>query len=247
MVIESLIKNTFALDLFNPLNVSFRSFFASEMALTKTPGIYANLPNNGHRIPIGAGLTGPGMRDVVDRARRYFDNAPADDQANQLIDDAFTPRKVIRQGERRWGNSFQAKIIANEWLTAIEELYLNGLTNQTDHFERCIMEFGWGNDMVERAAQHTRNTSTTYLFAVYHAITHRNNSQSLAQFTVFPIWERNTKLARTAEVLAHILGSSFWFSGGLNCSWAGGFSTPTASKHYRQRRFHQLLMNRFRV
>ena len=171
----------------------------------------------------GKCLSGRSLKDVLDSAELYFEDDPADHDQNSSIDAFFKGSEDIL--ERRWGKSERSKIIANEWISRVKEMYLKGLPDADldERFTRCLAECGWGADMSLRAASHASNTNTTYLFAVYNVLTRRMGFPAPLQLALFPIWTKKVELCRIAEVVGHILCSTYWFDGGLNASWAGGF------------------------
>ena len=168
-------------------------------------------------------MSGRHLRDVLDSAELYFKDDPADQDQNSKIDAFFDGSEDI--AERRWGKDETSKIIAKDWIIRVKEMYLQGLPDADldEPFTRCLAQCGWGNNITLRAEAHPTNVDTTDLFAPYNALTRKLGFDAPLRLTLFPIWKKQADLCRVAEIVGHILCSTFWFEGGLNASWAGSF------------------------
>ena len=202
-------------------------FVDQEMKLTTTPGIYLNIPNAGYAGE-GKGLSGHQLEEVLDSTTNYFEDYPACNVANSRIDTFFTSEDVVET--RRYIRSDRSVEIAREWITRVREMYLKRLPDADfdEPFTRCLVECGWGVSMTLRAASHSANANTTYLFGPYNALTRMAGFPEPLQLALFLIWTKDADLCRIAEIVGHILCSTFWFEGGLNSYWAGG-SSPAAA------------------
>ena len=171
----------------------------------------------------GESLSGRHLKDVLDSVERYFKDDPANQGANSKIDTFFDGGEETLG--RRWGKSERAQTVAKEWIARVKEMYLQGLQDADldERFTRCLAVCGWGVDMTLRAGYHPTNVDTTHLFAPYNALTRSLGFEEPLQLTLFPIWRKKAELCRTAEIVGHILCSTYWFEGGLNTDWAGEF------------------------
>lgn len=244
MIIESLIKCTLPYDYHDSLDADFKRFVRDEMQLTATPGIYANFPcYGGSSKQPGKCMTGKSMRNVLDKAEKYFLATPADAQEVTAMDDYFkAPAKFDDDGngsvddsgsvKQRWDNSDKARRLIQEWLSRMEAQYIIGLsqTDQDQHFVHCAVECGWGDDMQARAVPQKYNKKTTYLFAIYNVLTRMEGYGEPMQLVLFPTWKRDTMLFKIATITGHILCSTLWTEGGLNCAFPDNMSEPNASK-----------------
>ena len=163
------------------------------------------------------------MKSLLNSVELYFKNDPADNCENSEIDTFFTGEEEIL--DRRWGKSERSKIVAGEWIARVKEMYLQGLPDADldEPFTRCLAECGWGLNMFMRAGGHTTNDNTTDLFALYNVLTRKLGFPAPLKLTLFPIWTKKVDLCRVAEILGHILCSTYCFEGGLNLDWAGDF------------------------
>ena len=236
MIIESLIKNTLPYDYHSGTEVEFKTFVQEEMHWTSTPGIYLNLPNWG-KVKGGKCLNARQMDETTSSVKIYFEDHLSSRQANEDIDVYFSGSATV---ERRYGDT-RASEIAKEWISRIEKMYLNHSDDDDDQepFTHCAGECGWGGDMRNCASEHTNNKSTNYLFGVYNVVTRKHGYPEPMQLSLFSIWENNLELCRVAEIVGHILCSTYWLEGGLNPSWAGNFGESTACKSTRENvQFH---------
>lgn len=221
MILESLIKSTLPYDYYTGTDAELKTFVEEEMQLQSTPGIYLNLPNWG-KAKGGKCLSARQMGEAVSSMGIYFDNRAGFERANQEIDGYFTgANPVIRQ----FGGSPRSSQVVKQWLLRIEGMYVSHVDEEDidEPFTHCAAECGWHRDMRYRASAHTTNIETQYLFGVYNIITQKLGFPDPLQLTLFPIWEKNYNLCRIAEMVGHILCSTYWFEGGLNPYWAGEF------------------------
>ncbi|KAL8794921.1 MAG: hypothetical protein Q9195_002503 [Heterodermia aff. obscurata] len=233
-IIESLIKGTLSYDYYKGEDLELQAFVDEEMKLTHTPGIYINLPSFG-KSNEGKSLSGRQLGEVLDSVERYIENLPEDMVENSDTDNFFKKGEVT--SERRFAKTARSKIITEQWIARVREMYLEGLppTDLDKPFTRGLVECGWGVNMSIRAGAHPTNHNTTYLFALYNVFTRMRNFQSPLQLALFPIWTQKLELCKIAEIVGHILCSTHWFDGGLNASWAGGFSgIETSSFQYKE-------------
>ena len=183
------------------------------------------------------------MKDALNSIELYFKDDPLDHDENSKIDAFFTGDGEIL--ERRWGKGERSKIVVEEWIARVKEMYLEELpgVDLDEHFTRCLAECGWGLNMTLRATDHPINADTTYLFAPYNVLTRRLGFPTPLQLTLFPIWTKKVELCRIAEVVGRILCSTYWFEGGLNTDWAGGVGDIEAYKPYLHLPLRQLPCN----
>ena len=198
-------------------------FVDQEMKLTTTPGIYLNIPNAGYAGE-GKGLSGRQLEKVLDSTTNYFEDYPACNAANSRIDTFFTSEDVVET--RRYIPSDRSRDVARQWISRVREMYLKRLpaADLDEPFTRCLAECGWGSDIRLGATAHPTNIDTTYLFAPYNVLTRMAGFPEPLQLALFLIWTKDVELCRIAEIVGHILCSTFWFEGGLNSYWAGGSS-----------------------
>ena len=234
-IIKSLIQNTLAYDYTKDKDV--REFVNRHMKVhTPYAGIYVNIPT---RAPPPGSLAFSGMtwqgdflsceevERLIERIERYIANKPADHAENARVDYYFRSLKsVIEPGKRKFspGNPRW-----QEWLHELRSIYCRNVptSERSTNFRRCPMEVGWSQNIPKRLKDHIENTSTTAIFGVVNAMTRQPTTQEGFgfpepwQLALFPVWKRDPKLARVAEVVGSILCSSYWCYGGLNMTEAG--------------------------
>lgn len=234
-IIESLIKNTLAYDYANDPKV--KAFVIRRMK-THVPyaGIYVNIPT---RAPPPGSLTFSGSTGqgeflssdeaelLMKRIGRYVANQSADYGENSKVDNFFKAAKPgTNPNERRFspGNARWS-----EWLKEFRSIYCRRMpvSERSTPFRRCPMEVGWSKDIPERLKSHIKNGGITPIFGVVNAMTRQPTTQEGFSFpepwqlALFPVWKRDTTLARVAEAVGSILCSSYWCYGGLNILEAG--------------------------
>ena len=239
-IIQSLIQNTLAFDYAN--NPEVKGFVIRHMK-TSVPyaGIYVNIPTRS----LGPGslpLSGVPMRGeflssdeaerLIQRVERYIANKPANYAENTKVDNHFkTPKTAPDPSERKFNPTNPRW---QEWLNEFRSIYCRNVptTERSTLFKRCPMEVGWSQNVPKRLKDHVENGSTTAIFGVVNAMTRQPTTQGgfgfpeVWQLALFPVWKRDSKLARVAEVVGSILCSSYWCHGGLNITEAG-YSTIT--------------------
>ena len=179
-------------------------------------------------------MTGREVQEVTSSVQKYFDNDPKYVDENEAIDALFTPRRADDDpAARRFRSSDTVKKTIAEWILKIESMYLANLPSKEfgENFVHCATECDWGNNMSGRARAHLLDQGTSYIFAVYNAITRQLGCPPPKQVALFLIWMRDPDLCNIAEIVGNILCSTLWIEGGLNCEWPGGFgdSVVTAS------------------
>lgn len=240
-IIKSLIQNTLPSDYTNDSEV--KSFVIRHMR-TCIPyaGIYVNIPTRSPgpgSLPL-SGVPGKGeflssdeAERLIQRVELYIANKPADSLDNSDVDFCFTTPKFAP--ERKFcSKSPNPKW--QEWLQEFRSIYCRNVpvSERSTHFQRCPMEVGWSQDVQKRLRDHRENGSTTAIFGVVNAMTRQQANKGgfgfpeVWQLALFPVWKRDSKFARVAEVLGSMLCSSYWCYGGLNISEAG-YSTITTT------------------
>ena len=240
-IIKSLIQNTLAFDYAN--NPEVKGFVNRHMG-TYTPyaGIYVNIPTRSPgpgSLPL-SGVPGKGeflssdeAERLIQRVERYIANRPADHAENSKVDYHFKTPRVV--SERRFCSE-NPNPKWQEWLQEFRSIYCRNVpaSERSTYFQRCPMEVGWSQNVRRRLKDHIENGSTTAIFGVVNAMTRQPTTQGgfgfpeVWQLALFPVWKRDPKLARVAEVVGSILCSSYWCYGGLNISEAG-YSTITTT------------------
>ena len=248
-IIKSLIQNTLAFDYANDREV--RAFVNRRMK-TNVPyaGIYLNIPTRSPP-PGGLELSGaPGKGEflsseeaerLIQRVETYIANEPADHAENSNVDYYFRPLKSIPEpGKRRFkGETKHPRW--QEWLKEFRSIYCNNVpaSERSTLFQRCPMEVGWSQNISKRLKDHRNNDSTTAIFGVVNAMTRQPTTQEgfgfpeVWQLALFPVWVRDPKLARVAEVVGSILCSSYWCYGGLNIMEAGYSNITTSTPDFK--------------
>ena len=233
-IIKSLIQNTLPSDYANDIDV--RSFVNCRMNTHTTyAGIYVNIPTRSPRprsLPL-SGVPGRGeflssdeAERLIQRVERYIADKPADSMENSDVDCCFTAPKLApfrkfcaKNPNANW----------QEWLQEFRSIYCRNVpvSERSTQFQRCPMEVGWSQDVKKRLRDHRENGSTTAIFGVVNAMTRQQANKGgfdfpeVWQLALFPVWRRDPKFARVAEVLGSVLCSSYWCYGGLNISEAG--------------------------
>ena len=240
-IIKSLIQNTLAFDYAN--NPEVKSFVIRHMK-NSVPhaGIYVNIPTRSPgpgSLPL-SGVPGRGeflssdeAERLIQRVERYIANKPADHAENSKVDYHFKTPRVTP--ERRFCSE-NPNQKWQEWLQEFRSIYCRNVpaSERYTHFQRCPMEVGWSQNVRRRLKDHVENGSTTAIFGVVNAMTRQPTTQGgfgfpeVWQLALFPVWKRDPKLARVAEVVGSILCSSYWCYGGLNINEAG-YSTITTT------------------
>ena len=227
-IIKSLIRNTLAFDYANDREVQE---FVNRRMGTHPPyaGIYVNIPTRSP--PPFSGVPGTGeflsseeAERLIQRVERYIANRPADHTENSKVDCHFKPLKSAPEPGKRKFLAENPNPRWQEWLKEFRSIYCNNVpaSERSTRFQRCPMEVGWSQNIFKRLKDHLNNDSTTAIFGVVNAMTrHGFGFPEVWQLALFPVWERDPKLARVAEVVGSILCSSYWCYGGLNISEAG--------------------------
>ena len=200
-------------------------FVMDHMSLNNWPGIYINILH-GHD---GRWLSSKEMSTVLDTLDDYVDgDATGSPTALQKqIDQRISSWK--RVGKKvRWLTSERAPTVLKDWIGNARETYCSNVADQTEPFISCPTEVGWAANVQGRCKAHMKNTGTTYIFGLLHAVLrspppHGPAFPSPLQVLLFPLWERNEVLCRVAEIVGSLLCHSYWYLGGFNSFFAGGF------------------------
>ncbi|KAK0511347.1 hypothetical protein JMJ35_005920 [Cladonia borealis] len=248
-IIKSLIQNTLAFDYANDREV--KAFVNRRMKTSVAyAGIYVNIPTRS-LSPGGLALSGvPGKGEflsseeaerLIQRVERYIANKPADHTENSKVDYYFRPLKSASElGKRRFSGE-PPNPRWEEWLKEFRSIYCNNVpaSERSTRFQRCPMEVGWSQNISKRLKDHRNNDGTTAIFGVVNAMTRQPTTQEgfgfpeVWQLALFPVWERDPKLARVAEVVGSILCSSYWCYGGLNIMEAGYSNITTSTPDFK--------------
>ncbi|KAG7007670.1 hypothetical protein G7Y79_00008g023080 [Physcia stellaris] len=206
------------------------SFVEEHMQLTPYPGIYINLLHDRD----GRWLSSNDMETLLDKMEDYASSdgkgEPTREQA--LIDGQITAWNADDQDEGmkiRWLQSEHQAIMIREWVELARSRYCNNATDPTEPFTSCPTEVGWATNPVMRCKQHESNTGTTFLFGLAHGILRMSPSSGgfgwgpPTQLLLFPLTARDETMCRVAEVVGSLLSLSYWFLGGFNTWFGGGF------------------------
>lgn len=248
-VIESLIKNTLPYDYFRDQKV--KDFVNGNMSIESAPcpGIYLNIVTRaarqvglktvtpGNPSLRGEWLTSSEVEEMLVRVGGYLDNNQADVRENADIENWLKAAPGIAKvhEERKWAGKTATHIQPwKEWRQAIRRQYRTNIApgDVDSRFIRCPCEVGWSENIPRRCLDHVNNASTTPIFGVVNSITRQSRTHGGFDFpkpwqlTLFPVWEREQKLAQVAEAFGTVLCSSYWQWGGMNIHEAG-FSTIT--------------------
>lgn len=207
------------------------NFVDEHMQLTPYPGIYINLLHDRD----GRWLSSDDMETLLDMMEDYASSdgkgEPTREQA--LIDRQITGWNADKKdkGKKiRWLQSDRQPIMIRKWVELARSRYCNNATDPTEPFTSCPTEVGWATNPVTRCKQHESNTGTTFLFGLPHGILRMSPSSGgfgwgpPTQLLLFPLTARNETMCRVAEVVGSLLSLSYWFLGGFNTFFGGGFS-----------------------
>ncbi|KAL8753978.1 MAG: hypothetical protein Q9184_005260 [Pyrenodesmia sp. 2 TL-2023] len=227
-VLESLIKNTLAYDRIH--NQTVGDFYNAFMRPGEYPGCYLNtLTNPGSRSLLnnaadeGKYLSTEEITDLIKKYRNYINDTDA--QFNDLLDRSFSKKK----GE--WADNAARQDNGRAWCDNMTDYYVTGVSpaNMKILHLRAPVEVGWTVSIKNHVAQHTDSSCTTPIFGFNNCITRLLRAQGGFAYSgpfaaaLWPILERNTDVARIAEIGASALCSSYHWDGGYNSDWAGGF------------------------
>ena len=238
-VIVSLIRNTLPSDYKSNSSQVLRSFVDHEMNPTSQyAGIYLNITTRAGKfgfLPLptttrmmGKWLSSNEVAHMLDRVQRYMENKQADESENTALENCFnknTPeitathtRKFLKKEDR-----------LSEWVAEMRRLYCTNIApaDSDKLFLRCPSEVGYTANIPKRLSEHASNSSITPIFGLVNAITAQPASRGGFDFptpwgvVLWPLWERDTTLARVAESFGTVLCSSYWYEGGFNFMEAG--------------------------
>lgn len=200
-------------------------YVRDHMSLANWPGIYLNILHD-HG---GRWLSSQRMSKVLDILDQYVDgDGSGIPTAMQIqIDQRISPWKRV-ENRLRWLTSDRASTILKDWIQNARETYCSNVADLTEPFISCPTEVGWATDVKDRCKAHLRNTGTTYTFGLLHAVLRQPPPSGPGfppplQVLLFPVWKRDESLCRVAEIVGALLCHSYWYLGGLNPFFAGGF------------------------
>lgn len=217
-----------------------RRYVDQYMKLDDTPGIYANFLHNVD----GCWLSSDDVQKLIAIMEKYMvvepDGEPRSDQrALDARFSKFTPQPG--QSKLRWlpgkaGTVTRAETKIREWIALARDTYCNNPTDADTAFSMTPSEVGWSVNVVSRCKDHMTTAGTTYLFGLLSTICRSSRPRGfgfpdLMQIFLFPIWVRDERLCRTAEIVGSLLCGSYSYLGGTNIWHAGSMNwDPEGSK-----------------
>ena len=206
------------------------------MKLDVTPGIYANFLHSAD----GSWLSSSDVEKLITTMENYMVVEPSGEprRDQSALDERFSKFTAQSgQSKIRWlpgkaGTPTRAEVMIRQWISLTRETHCNNPTDPHTAFPTTPSEVGWSVNVLSRCREHMMTTGTTYIFGLLSTICRSPRPGGFGfpgpmQVFLFPIWTRDERLCRTAEIVGSLLCRSYSYLGGTNVWHAGGMQWDT--------------------